>query len=114
MNNNKHIIIIGAGISGLTAAYFLKKSGWNVTILEADADVGGTMKTAVIDGFMIESGPNSALETTPLFKQMVNELGIADEMLYASASSNKRYILKNGQPGKCRQSPPAFLKQITC
>jgi oxygen-dependent protoporphyrinogen oxidase len=106
----KNSIIIGAGISGLTVAYFLKKNGFNVTILEADSDVGGTMKTEFIDGYVIETGPNSALETNPYIKEIVDGVGIANEMVYANERANKRYILKNGILYAMPMSPPAFLK----
>ncbi|MBS4028562.1 MAG: protoporphyrinogen oxidase [Ignavibacteriales bacterium] len=110
MVHKEPVIIIGAGISGLTVAYFLKKNGCNVTVLEEDSEVGGTMKTEFIDGYLIETGPNSALETTPLFKEIIQGVGIENEMVYANETSNKRYILKDGTLHAMPMSPPAFLK----
>ena len=106
----KSVIIIGAGISGLTVAYFLKKNGFDVTLLEADSEVGGTMKTEIVDGYLIETGPNSALETNPHIKEIVDGVGIANEMVYANERANKRYILKDGTLHAMPMSPPAFLK----
>src|SRR5258707_12592229 len=94
--NPQSIVVVGAGISGLCAAYWLKKRGLNVIVLEKDSEVGGTMKTAHEDGWLIETGPNSALETTPLFRQLFDELGISDRLLYASTSASKIYIVKGG------------------
>ncbi|MBM4167269.1 MAG: protoporphyrinogen oxidase [Ignavibacteria bacterium] len=110
MNTKKSAIIIGAGISGLTVAYFLKKNNFDVTVLEADSEVGGTMKTEFVDGYLIETGPNSALETTSVIKEIVNDVGIADEMLYANETASKRYILKDGVLNAMPMSPPAFFK----
>ena len=45
MNSNKRIIIIGGGLSGLTLAYLLSKSKYNVTILEASRRLGGRIQT---------------------------------------------------------------------
>ncbi len=103
-------IIIGAGISGLTTAFFLKKNGLNVTVLESEGEVGGTMKSKRISGYLVEYGPNSALETTPLFKEIIDEVGISNEMVYANETSNKRYILKEGKLHLLPMKPPEFFK----
>ncbi len=104
------VIIIGAGISGLTTAFLLKKAGLNVTVLEFQDEVGGTMKSKRINGFLVEFGPNSALETTPLLKQIVDEVGISNEMVYANEASNKRYILRSGKLHQIPMKPPEFFK----
>jgi oxygen-dependent protoporphyrinogen oxidase len=52
---------------------------------------------SVHDGdWLIEPGPNSALETTPLFQQLFDELGISDQVRYANQAADKRYILRDG------------------
>lgn len=107
---SKKIIIIGAGISGLTTAYWLNKEGYDVTILEADSEPGGSMRTEFHDRFLIDFGPNSGLETTPLIRKIVDEIGFSDKMIYANESSNKRYILRNNQLNVLPTSPPAFIK----
>lgn len=104
------VVIIGAGISGLTTAYWLHKNGMDVTVLEKDETVGGTMKTIYENGWLVESGPNSALETTPLFNQLFTELGILDERIYANEASNKRYILRDNILHPLPMNLSAFLK----
>jgi oxygen-dependent protoporphyrinogen oxidase len=106
----KTVVVIGAGISGLCTAYWLKKQGITVTILERDNEPGGTMKTVREDGWLIETGPNSALETTPLFRQIIGELGLNDHHLYANDASNKRYILRDGKLHPLPTGPGAFLR----
>jgi len=106
---NRPVVVIGGGISGLTAAFWLARSGADVTVLEAAPFVGGTMRTAETDGWLVETGPNSALETTPLFGQMFDALGITAERKYADASSNKRYVLRGGKLHPIPMSPRAFL-----
>ncbi len=105
----QRVVIIGGGISGLTAAWWLYKGGADVTVLERNTFVGGTMQTLHEDGWLIETGPNSALETTPLFTEMFEGLGILDQRLYADERSNKRYILRNGTLHVLPMSPQAFL-----
>ena len=109
MNQNK-IVIIGAGISGLTRAYFLTKKGFNVTVLESRDVVGGSMRTIKKDGYLIDFGPNSGLETTPLIKQMVDELGLSEQFIYADEVGNNRYILKKGELLPLPTGGGAFLK----
>jgi oxygen-dependent protoporphyrinogen oxidase len=106
---NRSVAVIGGGISGLTAAFWLSRSGVDVTVLEAAPHTGGTMRTVETDGWLVETGPNSALETTPLFGQMFDALGITGERAYADASSNKRYVLRAGTLHPIPMSPRAFL-----
>lgn len=104
-----HITIIGGGISGLATAWWLKKKGFSVTVFERDAEVGGTMKTIRTDGWLIETGPNSALETTPLFQTLFADLGIEHEVVYANPAGNNRYILRNGTLHPLPMSPGTFF-----
>ncbi|MFN0158811.1 MAG: protoporphyrinogen oxidase [Bacteroidota bacterium] len=106
----KRVVIIGGGISGLSVAWQLYKAGINVTVLEKRSAVGGTMQTIHDDGWLVETGPNSALETTPLFRQMCDDLGIESERLYANDRAKKRYILRDGRLQSLPTSPLAFLR----
>jgi len=110
MNTEKKIVILGAGISGLTTAYILRKDGFDVTILEKNGQAGGTMESTRIDGYLFDKGPNSGLETTPLIGELVRELHIEGEFLYGSQEANKRYILRNNQLHPLPMTPGAFLK----
>jgi oxygen-dependent protoporphyrinogen oxidase len=108
LNNN--IVIIGAGISGLTTAYLLNKFGYDVTVLEKKKVPGGSIETVNEKGFLFDKGPNSALETTPLIGQLIDELDLSEQLVYANKAANKRYILKNNKLLALPMSPPAFLK----
>lgn len=68
------------------------------------------MRTSFEEGFLIDYGPNSGLETTPLIRQIVDEIGLTDQMIYANESSNKRYILRNNSLHALPTSPSAFIK----
>ena len=108
--SNKKIVVLGAGISGLASAYWLFKEGLDVTILEASGKPGGSMQTETEDGFLIDYGPNSGLETTPLIRQLAKEVGLDGEMIYANKSANKRYILKKDSLIPLPMNPVSFLK----
>jgi oxygen-dependent protoporphyrinogen oxidase len=81
-----------------------------VTVLEKNDRVGGSIETVNEDGFLFDRGPNSALETTPIIAQLVDELNLKDELVYASKEGNTRYILRNKKLYALPLSPPAFLK----
>jgi protoporphyrinogen/coproporphyrinogen III oxidase len=110
MSSDKKIVVIGAGISGLTSAYLLHKEGFDVMVLEEKDKVGGSIETIMENGFLFDRGPNSALETTPIIAQLVKELKLEDELVYANKEGNKRYILRNGELHALPMSPPAFIK----
>ncbi|UCH64677.1 MAG: protoporphyrinogen oxidase [Ignavibacterium sp.] len=110
MVKSNKVIIIGAGISGLTTAYLLHKDGYDVTVLEKNDQVGGSIETMVEDGFLFDRGPNSGLETTPIIAQLVEDLNLKDELVYANKEGNKRYILRNNRLNALPMSPPAFLR----
>jgi protoporphyrinogen/coproporphyrinogen III oxidase len=106
----KNITVLGAGISGLTIAYWLKKAGHKVTILEACIEPGGTMQSQRRGKLLIDYGPNSGLETTPLIGELVTDLNLQDEIIYANDKAKKRYILKKDQLFPLPTSTSAFLK----
>jgi oxygen-dependent protoporphyrinogen oxidase len=110
MSSNKKVVVIGAGISGLTASYLLHKDGYDVTVLEKNDKVGGSIETVVENGMLFDRGPNSALEITPIISQLVKELKLEDQFTYANKKGNKRYILRDNQLHALPMSPPAFLK----
>jgi oxygen-dependent protoporphyrinogen oxidase len=110
MSSNKKIVVIGAGISGLTTAYLLFKEGYDVIVLEQRDKVGGSIETVNADGFLFERGPNSGLETTPLIQQLVKELNLENQFVYANREGNKRYILRNGELLALPMSPLSFFK----
>jgi oxygen-dependent protoporphyrinogen oxidase len=108
--SSRNIVVLGAGISGLTTAYLLSKKGFDVTILEKKNEVGGSVDTFFENGYLFDRGPNSGLETTPVLSQLVNDLGLQDELVYADKTSNKRYILRNNELHPLPMSPSLFLK----
>ena len=106
----KKVVVLGAGISGLTIAYLLNKDGLDVTVLEKKSAPGGSIETKTEAGYLFDQGPNSGLETHPLIAQLVKELGLQDEMIYANKEANKRYILRNGELHALPMSPPGLVK----
>lgn len=110
MQPGNKIVILGAGISGLTTAYLLNKLGYDITVLEKKKDPGGSIETVMEKGFLFDRGPNSALETHPLIGQLIEDLNLQGELVYANKAGNKRYVLKNNELHPLPMSPPAFIK----
>jgi oxygen-dependent protoporphyrinogen oxidase len=74
------IVIVGAGISGLTAAYYLKQAGHRVKILEANKTPGGRMITIHWQGFQIDPGASFLTSRDQFIFKLIDELGIQDQV----------------------------------
>ncbi len=75
------VLIIGAGITGLAAAWELRAAGRAVVVLEAADRPGGKVHTEVVDGFRIEHGPDSVITYRPAALALIRELGLADQVI---------------------------------
>ncbi len=80
MSGQSDAIVIGAGISGLTAQYLLSTRGKKVTLI-APADAGGMLRTERKDGFTLEQGPNVILEK-PEISKLIDLLDLRGEIVY--------------------------------
>jgi oxygen-dependent protoporphyrinogen oxidase len=76
------VIVVGGGITGLTAAYELSKRGLSVAVLEAARRTGGLIRTERVDGFTIEAGPDAILASKPAALDLVRELGLERDVQY--------------------------------
>jgi oxygen-dependent protoporphyrinogen oxidase len=105
----RDVLVVGAGISGLVTAFGLKRAGLDVQVLDAGARPGGVIGSVRQDGVLFELGPNSALDTTELIGQLVGQLGLDGEMRLASATADKRYVVRNGKLTALPGTPAAFF-----
>jgi len=110
MATHTDAIILGAGISGLTAGFYLAEQGFRVRILEKSPRVGGSIRSERRHGFLIEFGPNTVLESTPLLGELFEKLGIASERENAFPQAKNRYIVRGGKLHALPTSALAFLK----
>ncbi|WP_198077007.1 protoporphyrinogen oxidase [Hymenobacter negativus] len=103
------IAIIGGGISGLTLAWYLQKSGVAYDLFEADTRPGGNLRSwATPEGFLLETGPNS-LQLSPELEELLADLGLTDQIQEAAAVSQQRYVLRDGRYQIMPGSPPSLL-----
>jgi len=89
------VTIIGAGISGLSCAWTLKKLGIDAVILEASSRPGGVIRSESIHGYLVEAGPNSFQAAAPAL-QLVDEIGLWDELV-PPAPNAPRFVYWEGK-----------------
>jgi phytoene dehydrogenase-like protein len=86
MNDKKHqIVIIGAGMAGLTAGAYLTRSGFNVLLIEKNEKCGGLLNSIRRDGFIFDIGAKS-IENSGIIRPMLNDLGINLDLLNSPIS----------------------------
>lgn len=93
----KDVVILGAGITGLTTAHHLKKKEINFCILEKSDRVGGVINSVNENGFTYEEGPNSGVIGNVEVLRLFDELKDSCDLEEANENVKKRYILKNGK-----------------
>ncbi len=105
----KSVAIIGAGITGLTAAFNLKRQGVPVTVYEAGGRAGGVIQSIRKDGFLAEFGPNTILETSPKIAQLVRDAGLEARKLNTDPKAEARYVVRYGRPIEMPGKPLGFF-----
>ncbi|MEZ5399075.1 MAG: protoporphyrinogen oxidase [Bryobacteraceae bacterium] len=91
------VVIIGGGISGLATAYYVAKSGRRPVIIEREPRLGGVITTEAIEGCVIEGGPDSFLSAKPAALELINELGLGDDVIDSNDHRRVTYIWKRGR-----------------
>lgn len=120
----KRVIVIGGGIAGLSAAYYLQKLALarrlplELTILEREPYWGGKILTSRQQGFVIEGGPDTFLATKPWGVALCRELGLGERLHGTNPQQRNTYVLNHGklQPlldGLTMMIPTRFRPMLT-
>ncbi|MDA0195581.1 MAG: protoporphyrinogen oxidase [Bacteroidetes bacterium] len=88
--------IIGGGLTGLTLAYYLKKGGKKVNIIEKSSRVGGVIDTVTQNGFTFEKGPNTGIIGSSELVELFDDLKGKVDVEIANSTANNRWIWKDG------------------
>ncbi len=94
---NCEYVVIGGGVSGLATAWYLRKAGREVRLLEKNLAVGGCMRTLRRDGFLLEQGPFNVLVRDPALEQLLDDLGDGIEVEPAGPDAKMRYLYLGGR-----------------
>ena len=90
------VAIVGGGIAGLAAAYELQQRGIAARVLESSSRPGGVISTERVDGWVIDTGPDSMLVQKPAAVALCRELGIADRLIH-TLPPRTAYVLRDGR-----------------
>jgi oxygen-dependent protoporphyrinogen oxidase len=103
------VAVLGAGISGLTAAHQLMRQGHEVVVLDRRASPGGRIHTEQRDGFLVEHGPNSMISPAAGAEMLIASLGLAPQRLDKSSEVRHRYLVRNGRTHALPIDPVGFF-----
>ncbi len=111
-------IIIGGGISGLSAAYYLGKAGRESILIESRPRLGGVIQTEHFEGCTLEAGPDSFLSAKPAALELISELGLAGDVIGSNDHLRVTYVRKNGRmlqlpDGLMMMVPTRILPMVT-
>lgn len=103
------VCIVGAGITGLTLAYQLERSGLQVSVLEKAKKPGGVMQTETGDGFLFDQGPNGTFFKSRAVEQLIDDLGLQTRVQFTKENAAKRYLVKDGMLQQLSNRPMALF-----
>ena len=103
MTATRHVTIVGGGIAGLAAAFYLQRKaaerGIDVAyaLFEATPRLGGKVVTHREDGFVVEGGPDSFITQKPWGLQLCRDVGLEDQMIPCNEAAQKVYVVHRGR-----------------
>jgi oxygen-dependent protoporphyrinogen oxidase len=103
-------LVVGAGISGLTTAFRLRRAGLRVAVIEADSRAGGAMETWNEGPWQFEMGPNTVLESDQEVSRLLQDTGLDGDKVVAQPSAKRRFLWKGGALHPLPGGPPGLLK----
>jgi len=102
-NGRPHVVIVGGGISGLAAAFFLRDEAVRVTVLEGSPRLGGKLSVSEIAGTAVDEGAEALLVTRPEGTALIAEAGLADQRANPGPTSSAIWTLGALRPLPRRQ-----------
>ncbi|MFJ9821238.1 protoporphyrinogen oxidase [Streptomyces sp. NPDC101151] len=79
-----HVVVVGGGIAGLAAAFFLRDEPVRLTVLEGASRLGGKLAVSEVEGFAVDEGAESLYARRPKTSRLITEAGLGDQLVTAS------------------------------
>ena len=95
MPDGRRAVVVGAGITGLATARFLRQAGVAVTLVEAGHRLGGKINTLELAGVPVEAGPDTFLARVPWAADLCRELGLGDDLV--APATGKAFLWIDGR-----------------
>lgn len=93
-----NVVIVGGGISGLAAAYYLGRNDLPYTLIEKSGRLGGLVQTDLIDGCRLEAGPDSFIAAKPEVTQLAEEIGsLSEDIIESNDRARRVFIMRDGR-----------------
>lgn len=97
MNKRKRVLIIGGGISGLSAAWYLKEDA-HVTVIEKHDSIGGWIHSQYQKGAVFEIGPRTfQVGKCQDLLHLISELGLKEDLIFSDPLVQDRYLFQDGK-----------------
>ena len=103
------VAIVGGGISGLAAAYRLRQQNIAVTLFEAEARVGGVIRSERHGGYLVEYGASSIEGSDPITNQLIQDLGLEELRIASRQPTHRLSIVRGGKAHRLPTSAASFL-----
>src|SRR3989440_3989074 len=101
LDEQRRVVVIGGGISGLAAANHLLEehvqSNIEVILIEASARLGGIVHTEQRDGFLLECGPDSFISEKPEALRLAKRIGLGSRLIETNRKHRRSFIVRNGR-----------------
>ncbi|MBV9762699.1 MAG: protoporphyrinogen oxidase [Acidobacteriaceae bacterium] len=92
-----NVAIVGAGLSGLAASYFLAQRGLRSVLIEKSNRLGGLIRTEHLEGCILEAGAESYLAAKPAVTELASELGLAGEIAGSNDAARRVFIVRDSK-----------------
>ncbi|MDX1620698.1 MAG: FAD-dependent oxidoreductase, partial [Nitriliruptorales bacterium] len=89
------VVVVGAGVTGLTAAHALERQGISVVVIEATGSVGGQIRTVPVAGAASDVGAEALHVGDPDLRTLLDELGLSDQLVPAADAPT--WVLADGE-----------------
>jgi oxygen-dependent protoporphyrinogen oxidase len=96
--SSHQVAILGGGISGLSAAYYLARHGIDCVLVEKETRTGGLIRTEQLENSQLEAGPDSFLAAKPAVTELASEIaGLPERIISSNDAARRVFIVRNGR-----------------